>query len=217
MDIPEQNPEVKPEDTKPEVKNDKPADKPKGVELSQEEFNSLTGHAANYQTLLKDPQLVGIINDYFKGKMNPPNKEEPKNTIKDQIPPDQTALGLADLKKQLQAMQQERANQAVELFRIKNPDMDTYKDGMAKVLTKYPNMSLDDAYAFVKGQAAKPQQQPNTNTSKSTTETGSHDDDNSDVTEEQQLQDKLMDRKSVPTFDAALKLAMAAAAAKARE
>tara|TARA_R110000751_G_scaffold300963_1_gene413025 strand:+ start:2927 stop:3670 length:744 start_codon:yes stop_codon:yes gene_type:complete len=121
-------------------------------ELTAAEVTALQQKANNFDMISGDPQLSQHVLDHFRAKTGRTRQQPVAAPVAPEQPQqyqtDPATQGLID----------KQARQEVELFRLKNPDMPQYEQGMAQLLGKYPNMDLQDAYRFSK-QATPPASQ----------------------------------------------------------
>jgi hypothetical protein len=185
---------------------------PKTRTLTQEEYDALQENAGRFLMIANDPQLSQTVLDHFRAKSATVSRGSPKQVNSQQtqqredtqVNPDTAAM---------QEMYRKQALLEVELFRMRNPDLDNYKTEMGALLSKYPNMSLEEAYKYSK-QAKPPQAElkPKENTATPTTETNNSAgvQDSSDI---ETVTKKIEDRKATPRIDDAIDMAWEAAKA----
>lgn len=197
-------PVAKPAETTPPL-----AEKPTTKQLSQKEFDELQQKASNYDLIATDPELAPKVVDHFRAKtgrvgkpMTPaPTEEKPAPSVRD----DEAFQSLARRQAQLE----------VTLFKKDHPDMDEYKDDMARLMQRH-NMDLDDAYRFSKAAKSQALQKPVTaKPATPTAETNGNagDLENSD-TDLGNVEKRINDPKATPHMDDVYALAFQAAKRK---
>lgn len=168
--------------------------------LSQAEIDSLRERAANFDTIVADPEISVKVLDHFKAKTGRVSKPVTTETKAPETKPADDAAYKQLLNRQ--------ATLEIDLFKMRHPDMDDVKDNMAKLMTKY-GMDLEDAYNFSKSaQAQNSQKSATGGTATPTAETNktagivSSGDTNFNEVEKQ-----ISDPKATPHLDDAIELA----------
>ena len=183
-----------------------------GRQISQEEYDQLQEIAGRYSLIANDPQLSAVVLDHFRAKSGRLSQSaEPKIDNSKTMQNQQQEEAMAAMPNQ--ELLRRQAQLEIELFRLRNPDMDSYKTEMASLVSKYPTMSLDDPYKFT--QLAKPQAETKAvkeNTAAPTTETnnGAGNFDKPSNSLEATMQ-KIADRKATPRIEDAIEVAWNAA------
>tara|TARA_R110000782_G_scaffold211669_6_gene299845 strand:- start:1497 stop:2261 length:765 start_codon:yes stop_codon:yes gene_type:complete len=129
---------------------------PEAPDLTTAEVAALQQKANNFDMISGDPQLSQHVLDHFRAKTGR-TRQQPA-TPAPVVPQQQQQQQQYQTDPATQGLIDKQARQEVELFRLKNPDMPQYEQGMAALLGKYPNMDLQDAYRFSK-QATPPASQ----------------------------------------------------------
>lgn len=178
---------------------------PQKPTMTQAEIDALVEKANNYDLIAGEPELVTRIGDHFRaktGRVAQPATPAPATLQEPQDNPDKAAM---------QELVRRNAANEIALFRLQNPDMDTYRDDMVHLISNY-GMSLADAYRFSK--ATKAQQKPTTPaqparpTVETTNPAGIVQNDEFDL---QTVENKIRDPKATPRMDDAIDLAIATA------
>lgn len=172
--------------------------------LTQAEIDSLRERAANFDTIVADPEISVKVLDHFKAKTGRVGKQV---TTETKAPETKSVDDIAY--KQLLNRQ---ATLEIDLFRMRHPDMDSVKDNMAKLMTKY-GMDLEDAYNFSKsGQVQNSQKSADGGTATPTAETNkSAGIGSSGETNFSEVEKQISDPKATPHLDDAIELAWKAA------
>lgn len=187
--------------------------------LSMEEFNSLQERAGRYDFIANDAELATKVVEHVKGKTGrigtqPTNNQPvPQQSATQSVDP--TVQQLLAENKQLA---QRTARLEIENFKARHSDFDNVKDEMARVVNKYPGISIEDAYSLAK--SAKPQSQQGSVRETPTTPTAETNRSVGNIAENNTLEEierRINDRKSTPSFDQALDLAFAGAKLKAQQ
>lgn len=188
-----------------------PASVPRGKTLTQEEYDALQLKARNYELIEADPELAPKILDHFRAKTGRiGQKPEQTNT------PVVNNKMTSEVEEQLTNMAKRQAQLEIQLFQQKHPDMEQYRQDMARLINKYPGMDLEDAYRFSKGAQSQPEQKPvQAKPASPTTETnqtsGETETDSIDVSE---YEKRINDPKATPHMDDVIAAAWAAAKQK---
>jgi len=181
--------------------------------LSMEEWNALQEKASRYDYIANDTELATKLVDHVKSKTGQISTRPTNNQPAQQ----QGATPSVDptinqLREENRLLAQRQARTEIELFKAKHSDFDQVKDEMARVVNKYPGISIDDAYSLAK--SAKQQSSPapvRENPATPTTETNRS---AGQIAGNQSLEDikrRINDQKATPRFDDAIDLAFQAA------
>ena len=178
--------------------------------LSQQEYDDLLTKARNYELIEADQELAPKILDHFRAKTGRVRQEQQSNNNQNNNS-DNQAMD-PRIAKTLEQQQHELARVQIALFEQKNPDMKDYRDDMAKLVNRFPNMSLEEAYSFskaAKSQAAqKPAPSKPASATAETNDTAGNSDTDTDI---DAYIKQINDPKATPRMDDVIELAWKAA------
>ena len=194
-----------------------PVEEPKGVTLTQDQYDEMVQNANNYQAIAADPIALAMVHKHFSG-------EAIAEPVPVATPTDGTDIAnqFAKLNERMDQMgsvgenlQEQMATMALADFGRHNPDFETNRVKIGSLMQQYPGMTLPDALKFAKADAGPPEPvskglqpaeptQPvvETNSVGTIPEVG-------DLL--QDVEKKISDSKQVPDFGDAVKMAVAAA------
>jgi len=179
--------------------------------ISQEEFDALSRKASNYDLIESDPELAPKVLDHFKAKTaNVGRQTQQRQTTQENTSQQDDRMNQA-----LMQQQREIAKMQIRMFEQTHPDMNEYRDEMAKLANRHPTMDLEELYNFSK--AAKSQASQKSASPKPATATAETNDSAGDVeadTDTSELLKKINDPKATPRLDDVIGLAWQAAKKK---
>lgn len=147
---------------------------PKGVTLTDQQYQALLDKARNYETIMHDPQASAMVHDYYKTKIAtaasglPPVSGTPPPQPTVPATPDGQVDVLALLRQQNEQIQQGMqiignlqtalGNIQLDNFKLKNPDYSGPIEAEAvRILKANPSIGLPYAYELAKSRAGQVQ------------------------------------------------------------